>query len=266
MAPDYSSMWARLRRADELLNRIEAEVGAFLKTGAYKVTVHPNQDHTCYTGIIEVKNPPDIERWSLMFGDLIHNLRCALDNMVWAIAVHYDPALATSDDRVLAYPIWDKPPNSNDRGKIKALKCERVRKAIEFMQPHNRPDSSYSPYHPLSILRDLDNSNKHKLLHLTYPRLGGGRLNPVAFRAPDENNPQSALYLGQVKDGTEVFKVFFDRPHPEAKIYFQLTFVMAVVHKVASNRGTDRDDFCRLGSALIDEVVNVIGAVLATVA
>src|SRR5438309_942863 len=106
MAPDYSSMWAKLCRAEELLNRLDAEVETWRKLKPYSCEPTRNQELTHYAITVRVFRKPDIIRWSLQVADIIHNLRCALDHMLWAIVVHEslpnDPVGADH----LQFPVW----------------------------------------------------------------------------------------------------------------------------------------------------------------
>jgi hypothetical protein len=265
MPPDYSSMWAKLGRAEELLNRLNAEVDAWHATRPYRFLTEPNEDHTCYSTFVKIEPEPDVTRWSLIFSDFIHNLRCVLDHLVWAVAVHKDPTLVAADETVLSFPIWDDPPNSDARRRIKLLNGSPAKAAVEFMQPHNRPSAAYHPYHPLSILRDLDNANKHKILYLAMPGLTEVRYKVIANRAPDEGNPKYGAYMGEIKDGTEILRIRFDRPHPETKIDFDIGLTITIVHKIPNAAGINRDDYAALGDVLIAAVVDVVGAVAATV-
>jgi hypothetical protein len=258
-------MWAKLDRAELLLNSLNIEVDSWHAAKPYKITTKPNEDYTCYSTTIEIDPEPRIARWSLMYSDFIHNLRCALDHMVWAIALDKDPALATAHETQLSYPIWDNPPNADAKRRIALLKGSPAYGAIEFMQPHNRPSAAYRPYHPLSLLRDLDNANKHKLLYLAMPGIAEFTYRLFANRAPDEGNPKYGVFKGQIKGGAEIARLFFDRPHPEAKIDFDFAMILAILHKKSSATGKDRDDYSALGAILINEVVGVIGAVTSTV-
>jgi hypothetical protein len=264
MSPDYSSMWAKLGRAEELLNRLDAEVAAFHAGDAYGFDILPNDDHTCQSIFIKINENAKI-RWSLLFSDFIHNLRCVLDHLAWAIAVHYDPSLPTKNDTILSFPIWENMPNANERRRIKPIKSNTVRDAIEFMQPFNRPSPIYHPYHPLLMLRDLDNANKHKLLYLTQPRIWKIDVQVCATASLHEKQPEMAYFKGEIKHGMEILRVTFPRPHPEAKVNFRIGIILGVNHKITSATGKNLDDYSRLGETLVAEVVDVIGAITSAV-
>ena len=264
MPPDYSSMWRKLDRAEELLNQLNAKVDKWHGTKPYGFITKPNQDFTSFSVLVEIYDEPPIARWSLIYSDFLHNLRCALDHMVWAIAVHEDPPYVFSDDRSLMFPIWIKPPNSNDRSRIKRLSTH-VQTAVEFMQPCNRPVTTGHPYHPLAILGDFDNQNKHKLLKLARPAIASFKMRVISNRQPGEGIPRQTTYRGTVEHGIEIIKVDFDSPHPEAKLQYGVEFIIGVRYEKANVLGTVVDDYAALGTSLIDEVVSVIGAVTAVV-
>ncbi len=259
-------MWLKLGRAEELLNRLNTEVDAWNDSTPYLAWDQWNQDHTAFRVIARLLNDPPLHRWSLMFADFIHNLRCVLDHMIWAIAVHEDPTLTVADDRGLMFPIWIKPPNADDRKRIKRL-SPAVRNAILYMQPHSRTITTGHAVHPLAILGDFDNTNKHKLLKLAKPAVAQTHVKVRATFLPGEKKPQHFIYRGELKGDTEVFRiVFLERPHADAQITYDLGFIIAIIHELTSSTGTDRDDYSSLADILIAEVLTVIGAVCACVA
>lgn len=109
---------------------------------------------------------------SPVIGDYVHNLRSALDYIVWAMT---DPAIrASKKANKVEFPIFpDKA--SFDRWappKIGGIP-PKAQAAIECLQPFNGPDcrSAYGIVHhterPLWHLLELDNWDKHRALNLT---------------------------------------------------------------------------------------------------
>jgi hypothetical protein len=261
MPPDYSSMYYKLDRAEALLNGLNAKVDAWFATKPYRLRTEHNADFTDYGFFVDVIGSPDIVRWSLIYADFVHNLRCALDHMVWAIAVHENPAVAASNDRSLMFPIWNNPP-SRDRRRIHRLN-KPVRDAVEFVQPCNRVVTA--PMHPLALLGYLDNMNKHQLLYLATATVAATQMRLAFGRLPGEVDPIHRVYSGQIKDGAEIMGVTFSHPHPEAKMYYDATFIIAIRYPTPGSGGIDRDDYAALGTHMIREVVGVIGAVTSAV-
>jgi hypothetical protein len=260
MPPDYSSMWAKLGRAEELLNHLDNEVGTWLKFKPYEGIPTHNKEMTHYAVTLRVHREPDMVRWSLQFADLIHNLRCALDHLLWAIIVHEslpnDPVGADH----LQFPIWKSPPNSNTRRNIACL-SQRVRAAIEFVQPYNAVFAHGLPVHPLILINELDNRNKHRLLYLAMAGAASGRIR-FNYMGKFQNDPEVSLEGGEIKDGTELVSATFKIPQPDVTYEFNFSLIIAILYGAKTVCGGDRDDYSALADLLIREVLNVIGVVV----
>jgi hypothetical protein len=259
MPPDYASVYAKLGRAEELLHGIDDEVRAWQDSKPYSFFTKFNLDYTRASLVIKVNSEPQIIRWSLIVADIFHNLRCALDHLVWAIAVHEDPCLISTNDAVLAFPIWDTRPNSNDRRRIERL-SDPVRTVVESMQPHARPQTTF-PLHPLSILRNIDNANKHKLLKLVVASTAFGNIKGTYLRQEHEHPGEFTLNTGEIKGDTEIVVTTFSAPHPEMVYEYGIALIIAIPHPSATPAGGDRDDYAALCDAIIAEVKLVIESV-----
>lgn len=118
-----------------------------------------------------IRGDTDMSEWSLRVGDIVHNLRSALDNLVFELAVKesgHHPAIC---DLTLQFPIADHPNGWFDPRKKKgkrdcvSLLSLDAQAVIEGLQPCKRSDKT-TP-HKLSVLRDLSNWDKHKHIAVT---------------------------------------------------------------------------------------------------
>jgi hypothetical protein len=257
-------MWAKLGRAEELLNRLNEEVDAWHKFKPYSFPTERNDESTCYKIIARINREPDLVRWSLMISDIFHNLRCVLDHLVWAIILHENNGLVPRDAEKVCFPIWDSAPNSNARRGISLLSSE-VRTAIDFMQPYNRASRLGTPVHPLSFLRDFDNSNKHRLLYLTMSAVAMAHIRFEYYCQNETDIPKVELTRSEIKDGIPILTATFAIPHPEVKHRFDTSMIIAIMYGKPNAAGADRDDYCALIEGLTQEVRDVIGAVAAVV-
>src|SRR5947209_3565314 len=107
-------MWAKLERAREHAQTIKDESGAWFHKYSYTISHKPNDEFTRYSIILNFPACPPFQRWSLLFADSIHNLRCALDHLIYAIAVHesggQDPP---PNADALQFPVCDSAANFN---------------------------------------------------------------------------------------------------------------------------------------------------------
>jgi|SRR5580704_486461 hypothetical protein len=116
----------------------------------------------------------DLLLWGVMFGDAIHNLRSALDHLVWQLVLVNKKRPSGSNQ----FPICDTGANYWSAGWKDGKKTPSTRERrlegvsdahkalIDEAQPY-RARVPPSAIHALSALRDLSNYDKHRLVHLT---------------------------------------------------------------------------------------------------
>jgi hypothetical protein len=110
-------------------------------------------------------DPSSADDCGLIAGDLIHNLRAALDHVVYE--------LATQDRPLTEFPIYLKPGPGRDGfheagiAKMWSLPLE-AKVIIERFQPYSGWNGLKDKAHPLWQIHDLDRIDKHRRL-LTVP-------------------------------------------------------------------------------------------------
>jgi hypothetical protein len=84
---DLASVYAKLSRAEEHAKAVEEEIKRWVDTKPYSLSFQTNADFTRYSIIIHLHNAAPIQQWSLMIADSVHNFRCALDHLVYTVAI-----------------------------------------------------------------------------------------------------------------------------------------------------------------------------------
>lgn len=268
MSLNLASVDAKLKRARNHAEALKNEVRLWYDRRPYSITHETNADFTRYSVILHMSECPDFERWSLMLGDSIHNLRAALDHLVYAIASCESGKESPPDEDVLAFPICDTPDKfSVARRRIRSLSC-LVRTAIEGLQPYNRSHPKIPPL--LSILRDFDDADKHRLLRLAASGVACGELGFSGNQSKSVTSVCIYRCVGEVKDGTELAAFIFDAPNPDMKYDKTIIdIVVAVWHgkrDQADPPDSDRSDFAAILSMMIEEVELTIRIVSMAVA
>jgi hypothetical protein len=234
-----------------------------MDTTPYSVTKEPNSDFTRYSLILHVAKEPLTERWSLMIGDAIHCLRCVLDHLIYAIAIHESGQDPPPKGDALQFPICDSSNKfAGERERRLKTISSPVRAVIESLQPYNRPHPDLPPL--LSLIRDFDNMDKHKLLTLAVSTIAQGNL---GFKGPDVPPDRIVKFTAweHLEDGAEIAAFSFDRPTPNMEYdRVELDAVLALSHKKGPG-GHSRTDFSALLNRLIAEVHTVISQVIAAV-
>jgi hypothetical protein len=255
---NISSVRWKVERAEVLLAGLDKEVKAWHKTKPYGFTTEINEEFTRASVIVKVNSHPPIVRWSLILSDIFHNLRSALDQLIWAVAAHESPTGIPLFEKI-TFPIWDDPPSSRQLQRIETLSL-RMRTVIESVQPYTRPYPGLA-CHPLRMLREIDNTNKRQLLMLATETAAQGWVRLTSDDVQDY--PETVIHRGEIKDGTEVVTTTFQHPHPKMKYEgVKVSAIIAIMYPEPDAQGKDRDDY----AVLLEVVVRVVNTIIDTVA
>jgi hypothetical protein len=150
--------------------------------------------------------------WGIVIGDIVHNLRSALDHMVWQLTVaqrHVPPPRISGKWRDIAFPVFTKDPRKkNEDGKHIPWQVEPPKSLwgvhasllpeFERLQPFMRRENLVlvqqkvdDPSHaPLAILNNLWNIDKHRHINLAIFNVGYKDLfgSPPVARIPEGVN------------------------------------------------------------------------------
>jgi hypothetical protein len=153
MATFPSSVGLKINRASEHLLQLHALCEQFSQGETYT----PAIDEACLDStriyVLAQHAPP--EQISVIVGDVVHNLRSALDHVVWALGNPPDPKSC--------FPIFDTEDGFSRRG-VAVLKGtpESTKDAIRRHQPYQL--GADARHHPLWLLHLLSNVDKHRKL------------------------------------------------------------------------------------------------------
>ena len=216
-AVDLSSVNLKLSRAEEHFQALKSEIFAYFHHGPYRYAERVSDDFTKYSIVVTRSEcEPPIERWGLMTGDCVHNLRCALDHLIYAIAVfkHGDPP---PDADSLAFPIALKPNAfSSYRGKLSMGTLDNaVWTCLEGLQPDIRNNPDLPAF--LEIISVLDNRDKHRLVQLTIASPEEYDIGFDFTGVMPGSKYIDEVYYGDLHNGTEVHSITFECPTRNVK-------------------------------------------------
>lgn len=190
----------KLNRASYHLDRLEAEVREWRERETHRYVSHFDRESGKHLVHIRFPEPVPAE-FRLTIGDCLHNLRSALDNLAYELAVrhHGSSPLPEPFDRRSEFPIfgdreWTTRERRNKIGRIHP----RAQAIIKRLQPHNRGDEFASD--PLWMLHELNNMDKHRAPHITQVAISTWADVPDAPLLPGTIN----IYLGPFEDGAEI--------------------------------------------------------------
>ena len=160
---DLREPLAKLRRADEHRQAFDRVFDRFLETNPYTVSLKFDADSGWHEFAWQVQGgPPPSEELSLIFGDVLSNLRASFDYLVWqlVLAAGNDPGRKNSFSVVKNRGDWPSAQGNALQGVDDTWAAE-----IESLQPYHR--TARPEIHPLAILDYVNNLNKHRFLPVT---------------------------------------------------------------------------------------------------
>lgn len=158
----------KLDRAKEHLDALNTEIDRFATTNPYPLHVVSYKGTNQVRDIVWLRKPPP--RWSALAGDCVHNLRSALDHIVWSLSggdgmapTHTEFPIFKDENKYLDRTGKGDPARGSGLWKIEGVQSFQARTAIRWLQPFRGPDPTG---HPLWILHELDRIDKHRRLHV----------------------------------------------------------------------------------------------------
>jgi hypothetical protein len=208
------SSWSKIDRADEHYNALRSELKAFAEVQPYRPVSDHNADFTKHWLSVEFDQPEDFAQWGLMFGDCVHNLRSALDHVVYEIAVHESGTDPPPAWKTLMFPIMatESDFQKNGERRIKTL-SDPVKAFIKQQQPYSRSGPTDRTF--MLRLHDSDIEDKHRRIRIVamsfvvgqaFIQLEGGQLVGVE------------RFDGPLLSGTPFFTLTFPKPRPEVEM------------------------------------------------
>jgi hypothetical protein len=160
MSRPLTGSWAKLQRAQEHFEALRAELDRIMKpeTNPFEIASYFEPETSSYLFVIA--RLVSVTHVGLIIGDVLQNLRAALDHMIWELVS--DGGIAEPTERT-AFPF------ARDEPAWQSAKSDRLRGVpdtqlaiIERHQPKERGD--WSNAWPLTVLGELSNQDKHRVI------------------------------------------------------------------------------------------------------
>lgn len=195
---------------------------------------------------------PDYTRCALLMGDVIHNLRAAMDHAVWAITPE---RIQMGSPRDVAFPLY-----TTEQAFEKWLRKRRrwygptVVEIIRSQQPFH---AGADKLHPLHILQFLSNTDKHQLLNVVANNLVD--FGEVQVHPNPDGAVRSKINDGIVKAGAVLASVEFARPATTGPVDVLSVFAFEQVFRYVTPSGDQI--WLQLGEAMNQVCPAVVAAV-----
>jgi len=160
----------RLERAEQHLSTLDHEQATFfsrLEEKDRRITGHFDSDASEY--VFSLNGDPPDPRIGLIVGEFGHNLRAALDNLLWQLVL----LRGGSPTRKTQFPIYESRERyQSSLGMLRGISADD-RALIEAYQPFQIGNGAPDAY--LALLAWLSNVDKHRVLHIggAFPRRFG---------------------------------------------------------------------------------------------
>lgn len=244
----------KLRRAKEHLKVVDELVEGIKEREPYRLVeevVRNGQTREYILRFEQVEDvPPTV---SLLIGDICNNLRSALDHLLWQLWLLKDSAFNGN----VYFPICDSPDAFNEERITDYIKgLSNVQKAaIESLQPYETRNAA------LSLLRDVNNSDKHRLIQVI--AFIGGITNldviitqPNGLVVPLQHISPQITRGAKIEDGTILARIPFGTYPKGSTMRVQSKAV--INHVFEGSRTADRKPIKPSIDAMISEVSHAI--------
>jgi hypothetical protein len=214
----------KLSRAQDHLRDLKAAVERFMETEPY-VAVAEHQVHGLHKVYrLKVRDvPPD--SISLLAGDFLHNARSALDYLAYALAEDgKGKPLNAGERRDVTFPICEDRAKFNEHIRNRHLPwmSNRVRAKLHRIQPYVRFQTPEAD--PLFAGARLNRIDKHQRLNPVAAGISMNSWGLVAGVPPPRHVPSRRV----LKDGAEITRLIFDRPHAYVDVQMGFDFSVAI--------------------------------------
>ncbi len=200
----------KISRAKSEIERLAGVEDAFRQETQYRVIrAEFNPKSGKYVYRVRVSGPPPSDDWGIYIGEIAHNLRSALDHLVYQLALLQTEPKTVAADHRLQFPIFllhrssDKRKGTFDsKGKtmIKLLRPEH-QALIERLQPYHA-GSRPRREHPLYWLEEINNTDKHRLIQVVGIKAGIGPA--VSYWGDQFAQPFTRSHFIILKNGAKI--------------------------------------------------------------
>jgi hypothetical protein len=188
MLPSLNGIRLKLQRAYQQLDVLKEEMAAFLKRDPYEPAIEfrrirGTRATPCIIdfAVRMVVKEPCPPMWSIIIGEIVHDLRSALDHLVYQLVIHATDKPPTDRART-QFPIFLESSKFDTSGLSMLIGVSKhATDLIKSLQPFSTGEGAKSP---LWHLNQLSNIDKHRTLHLT-----GGTVQAFNFSFPPVVNP-----------------------------------------------------------------------------
>jgi hypothetical protein len=223
---------AKIARAGEHRNALHNEIRAYFDSKPYALRKQVNDERTRWSVTMDILREPNAQRFGLIFGDSIHNIRSALDHLFFAIADGQpgSASVKTRSRREWKFPIAGAAPGfAGIANKIGGHVPAAVWAAIEREQPYNRTDPAEAML--IRMVSKLDIADKHHQLPVMMaasPRSGWVNMQNARGQVEMIIDLHFMMGIASPQSGAEIAILTVGEPSPDMDPNFELSTCIAL--------------------------------------
>lgn len=207
--PDEPSLLGprlKLERAEQQLDELEPEIRAYSQREPHRLSEEPEIDGEWMVfRYVEVREYPD-PRWGVRVGEFFHDLRSALDNLVWQLVLANDKRPGFHNQ----FPIFTRPEKPSSPSRLDAMLrgvAPDHAETIKRLQPYLGFEDDRDLKIALGGVAEMNNIDKHRALHpaTTFSEEGEGST-PEHIGGPLPESIEVEHTMGPVRPGAEAFR------------------------------------------------------------
>lgn len=202
----------KLSRAMEHLLKLDDDIDDYRGRQPFKVIreVDPGDTRLRF-GFFLTELPP--AHLSVVIGDVVSNLRSSLDHLAWQLVIA-SRGTPRTEPPMTQFPLYRS--RTTGTGKLRRIEiaggvAPKALSVVESVQPYHRVQDSEK--HPLALLAELSNIDKHRTLHTTSM---GNKDIEVTLVRDNGQRIKGTVAKGPVRhrDVVAVFPFTFEDVHP----------------------------------------------------
>ena len=153
-----------MKRAAEL----ESELSHWLGESPVRPELQVDSDRQAWQLVARITAPPPVDEWSIRLGEVVHHLRSGLNNVVYAVASKCAGGVPRSP-HTIQFPIFSNEADfERNAERLLGEARSQLYDTVRAFQPFGMGEEFLAPgpalrvQHPMALLNDLNNADKHR--------------------------------------------------------------------------------------------------------
>jgi hypothetical protein len=217
--------WAKYNRAARDLGVLHDNAKRFLKREPFRFEVELERDGWHVVRLHIREEPPPV--LGVLVGSIAHQVYSALNHVTWALVVRNIGEAGALEPRIrnrIDFPVCKTVSEFRRREVLKHVGPVAAAKLEEVQPFHRLPSPSGAIHHPLLLMKELADADKHRVLPATYGSVDLAKTALVwdAGSTGPAYEPRLSEADRNLTDGTELGRIRFAHGNTTAKVQIEV--------------------------------------------